>query len=76
MWVADTAMRALVASGEASGALPASLTVAARYIKSWVDQDNRRYYDVFGFRVSQTVTTMVSYDMPYVTSSCLRSDVR
>ena len=47
------------------------LTVATRYVKAWVDQDNRRYYDIFGFRLSQTVTMMISYDMPH-----LRTDVR
>jgi hypothetical protein len=45
-WISDSAIRALVASGTSAVALPASVSVATRYLSSWVDQDNRRFYDM------------------------------
>jgi hypothetical protein len=44
--LSDSAIRALVASGTSAVALPASVSVATRHLSSWVDQDNRRFYDM------------------------------
>lgn len=72
MWISDSAIWALVASGTSAVALPASVSVATRYLSSWVDQDNRRFYDMVRHEPSaQTVTSLISYDAPH-----LRSDVR
>jgi len=67
-WLSDTSLLSLVAAGARQG-LGASVTVARKYVRSWVDQDNRRFDDVLLSLLLRTVTGMLSCDEQTATTT-------
>ena len=44
---------------------------ASKFVRSWVDQNNVRFYNVHLASLLRTVTSMLSYDAPYIRTDSL-----
>ena len=71
-WVSDSSLCGLVAGG-VDHARDTTMTVSRLYVNSWVDHNNKRFYDVLMATDHRSLTEMLSYDTPQVRSDVLNA---
>lgn len=71
-WLSETSLRGLAAAG-IQNARDTTVTVARVYVNSWVDQDNKRFYDVLMLTDHRTLTQMISFDTPQIRTDVLNA---